>query len=85
MTEIKNKQKINKQTNKYTIYYIDTIPARSGPIFTKKIGKSSWGYPQMIQIKNKQINKQTNKQTNKQIFRLTLSQLNQVGYFRNFP
>ena len=30
----------------------------------KTFRKSSWGYPEMIQIKNQ--NKQTNKQTNKQ-------------------
>ena len=37
--------------------------------------KFSWEYPNKIQQKK---TKQTNKQTNKQIFRLTISQLNQV-------
>ena len=41
--------------------------------------KSSWGYPEMAQIK-----KQTNKQTNKQLFRSTISQLNHVPSLQNF-
>ena len=52
------------------------ISAKSINIFVKLFMKSSYGYPEMIQTKNRQTKKQTNKQTNKYIFRQTISQQN---------
>ena len=50
------KTKTNKQTNKH--FLIDNISAKSCPIFTKLSENFPWGYPKIIQIKDK---KQTNK------------------------